>query len=391
MNVDAKKVQPIPSQRHWFKTFLLTLPMMLLTFAMLSHGKISSDPKSILALSATLLFFNALFFMMLYTGKTDKYRSILFITFAICFIVSFISHLIEMRGTMVLKAQNILEGETPFCHLVIPMTLIPLAFTRTIIFPGTIIGGFASVASMFVLWIGASLALGRGFCSWACFFGGLDDGFSRFMKKPLIKKIDAKWTYLPFAVLLVVALISAVMLNPTYCAWLCPFKTVTEFEEVTSFKILIQTIIFISLFIGLVIVLPILTKRRIQCGLFCPFGAFQSFTNKINPFQVRMNHERCVKCKRCIQTCPTFSINEESMNQGKTRFTCMKCGKCIDSCPKEAIYYHVKGTPFNLNLSTYRLLFLYPAFLFLATMAGGNVQDAIVRVIRLVATGHMTA
>ena len=391
MNVDAKKVQPIPSQRHWFKTSLLTLPMMLLTFAMLSHGKISSDPKSILALSATLLFFNALFFMMLYTGKTDKYRSILFITFAICFIVSFISHLIEMRGTMVLKAQNILEGETPFCHLVIPMTLIPLAFTRTIIFPGTIIGGFASVASMFVLWIGASLALGRGFCSWACFFGGLDDGFSRFMKKPLIKKIDAKWTYLPFAVLLVVALISAVMLSPTYCAWLCPFKTVTEFEEVTSFKILIQTIIFISLFIGLVIVLPILTKRRIQCGLFCPFGAFQSFTNKINPFQVRMNQERCVKCKRCIQTCPTFSINEESMNQGKTRFTCMKCGKCIDSCPKEAIYYHVKGTPFNLNLSTYRLLFLYPAFLFLATLAGGNVQDAIVRVIRLVVTGHMTA
>ena len=390
MNVDAKKVQPIPSQRHWFKTFLLILPMMLLTFAMLSHGKISSDPKSILALSATLLFFNALFFMMLYTGKTDKYRSILFITFAICFIVSFISHLIEMRGTMVLKAQNILEGETPFCHLVIPMTLIPLAFTRTIIFPGTIIGGFASVASMFVLWIGASLALGRGFCSWACFFGGLDDGFSRFMKKPLIKKIDAKWTYLPFAVLLAVALISAVMLSPTYCAWLCPFKTVTEFEEVTSFKILIQTIIFISLFIGLVIVLPILTKRRIQCGLFCPFGAFQSFTNKINPFQVRMNQERCVKCKRCIQTCPTFSINEESMNQGKTRFTCMKCGKCIDSCPKEAIYYHVKGTPFNLNLSTYRLLFLYPAFLFLATMAGGDVQDAIVRVIRLVATGHMT-
>ncbi len=178
-------------------------------------------------------------------------------------------------------------------------------------------------------------------------------------------------------------------LSPTYCEWLCPFKTVTEFVEVTSLKILIQTVIFVSLFIGLVIVLPILTKRRIQCGLFCPFGAFQSFTNKINPFEIRINQERCAKCKRCTQVCPTFSMSEESMVEGKTRFTCMKCGKCIDSCPKGAIYYHVKGTPLNFNFSTYRLLFLYPAFLFLATISGGDIQHAIVRVIRLITTGSM--
>ena len=371
------------------KSFLLAFPMMVLTFVMLSGGRMSQDPKKMIAFAITFLFVNIIFFLMIRTGKTDKYRSILFVSYAVCFVISFITHLIELRGSMAISGANMVEGLTPFCHIVIPMTLIPAALTKTIIFPGTIIGGFASIASMFVLWIGASLALGRGFCSWACFFGGLDDGFSRIFKKPLIKNINLKWTYLPYAVLFVVVVTSALTLSPTYCAWLCPYKTVTEFAEITSVKILMQTIIFVSLFIALVIVLPLLTKRRTQCGLFCPFGAFQSFTNKVNAFEVRIDQEKCVKCKRCMQVCPTFSVDEGSIDEGKMRITCTKCGKCVDACPKKAIFFHVKCTPLNSALDRYRVLFLYPAFLFLATMAGGNIQDATVKTIRLLTTGSM--
>ena len=371
------------------KSFLLAFPMMVLTFVMLSGGRMSDDPKKILAFAITFLFVNILFFLMIRTGKTDKYRSILFISYAVCFIISFITHLIELRGSMAISGANMLDGRTPFCHIVIPMTLIPAALTKTIIFPGIIIGGFASIASMFVLWIGASLALGRGFCSWACFFGGLDDGFSRIFKKPLIKNINLKWTYLPYAVLFVVVVMAALTLSPTYCAWLCPYRTVTEFAEITSLKILMQTIIFVSLFIALVIVLPLLTKRRTQCGLFCPFGAFQSFTNKVNVFEVRIDQEKCVKCKRCLQVCPTFSVDEGSINEGKMRITCTKCGKCIDACPKKAIFFHVKCTPLNSAFDRYRVLFLYPAFLFLTTIAGGDIQDAIVKTIKLLTTGSM--
>ncbi|MCG6536655.1 MAG: 4Fe-4S binding protein [Syntrophales bacterium LBB04] len=289
-----------------------------------------------------------------------------------------------MRGTDMTK-----EGLTPFCHIVIPMTLIPAALTKTIIFPGTIIGTAHSIAGMFVLWIGASLALGRGFCSWACFFGGMDDGFSRIFKKPVIKNISGRWTYLPYAVLLIVVLMSALALAPFYCEWLCPFKTVTEFAEIVSVKTLVQAIIFVSLFIVLVIVLPMLTKRRTQCSLFCPFGAFQSFTNKVNVFEICVDPEKCTQCGKCIKVCPTFSISEESIARGKTGITCAKCGKCVDACPAKAPFYHIKGASLIGGFETYRLLFLYPAFLFLATMGGGFVQDAIAKTIRFLTTGSM--
>ncbi|HYA32292.1 MAG TPA: 4Fe-4S binding protein, partial [Thermodesulfovibrionales bacterium] len=277
----------------------------------------------------------------------------------------------------------------PFCHMVIPMTLIPGALTKTIIFPGTIVGGFASISSMFILWIGASLSLGRGFCGWTCFFGGLEDGFSRLIKRPIIKRINPVFTYLPWALLLFIVLTSAAALSPVYCTWLCPFKAVTEYVQVISVKTLVQMVIFVTLFAGLVVTLPILTKKRIQCGLFCPFGAFQSLTNKVTGFTIRIDPDKCVKCGRCIRSCPTFSLDDESVASGGSRISCMKCGRCVDLCPKGAIHYHVKGTEPRSSGTLQRLLFLYPAFLFLATMGGGFFKDAIVRIIKLAATGHM--
>jgi polyferredoxin len=218
----------------------------------------------------------------------------------------------------------------------------------------------------------------------------MDEGFSRLFKKARIKKINPKWTYLPYAVLLLIVLASTLTLAPFYCQWLCPFKTVTEYPEITSVETIIQAVIFISLFIALVVVLPALTRRRIQCSLFCPMGAFQSWTNKINVFEVCVDPAKCIKCKKCIAACPTFSINEETIARGKTAMTCMKCGKCVDACEQKAIFYHIKGTPLiDGKVEIYRRLFIYPAFIFLATMAGGNVQDAIVKMIKLVTTGSM--
>lgn len=371
------------------RTIVLAVIMAVITAIMFSRGKIPQDPKEAIALILTFLFANTLFFLLIYTGKTDRYRAVYFSTFAVALIISFVSHMFEARGSMSLSEAKVLQCEVPFCHLVIPMTLVPMALTKTIIFPGSLIGGYASIASMFVLWIGATLALGRGFCSWGCFYGGLDDGFSRVLKRPAIKNINPKWIYLPFAVLLFVVLTAAAYLSPTYCTWFCPFKAVTEFEAVTSTKILIQTIIFVSLFIGLVIVLPILTKRRTQCAFLCPFGAMQSLTNKINVFDVRIDKEKCVKCKRCIQVCPTLSMSEESLEQGRARITCMKCGKCIDNCPKGAISYHVKGTDVAGNNRAYRLLFLFAAFLFISIFSAHIIQDGIVRVLKLITTGSM--
>ena len=77
--------------------------------------------------------------------------------------------------------------------------------------------------------------------------------------------------------------------------------------------------------------LPFLTKKRTQCALFCPFGAFQSLFNKINLFEIRFNRDKCVNCTFCQTACPTLAHSAESIREGKTLLNCMKCGACVDS------------------------------------------------------------
>jgi ferredoxin-type protein NapH len=263
--------------RNIIKSILLTFPMALLIIVLLSDGNfhIFYSEKSI-PFIITYLFFISSFFLMIYTGKTDKYRALIFILFSIFLSFSFIYNMFEVRDTMAFNETNIYESNIPFCHLVIPMIIIPAALTQTIIFPGSIIGGFASISMMIALWFFSSLAIGRGFCSWGCFYGGWDDAFSRIKKKRILKYLPGILRYASFAILLLVVISAASTLSPTYCSWICPFKTVTEFEEINSTTSVIKTIIFLSLFIGLVIIIPILTKKRTQCALFCPLGALQS-------------------------------------------------------------------------------------------------------------------
>jgi ferredoxin-type protein NapH len=366
------------------KSLLYTLPMFLITFAFITGGRPDfSDPSSALAMLLTFLGMNVLYFMMHYTGKTDRYRAVLFIIFALSLSFTLIKNMIAMRHSMSFSQADIVECRIPFCHLVIPMMILPAAFTKSIIFPGSILGGFANISSMVVLWLVATLALGRGFCSWGCFYGGWDDGFSRLRKKRVIRKIGDFWKWMPFAVLLMVAITAALSLIPTYCDWICPFKAVTEFEKVTGVESAAKAGVFISLFGGLVVVLPVLTKKRTQCSFLCPLGAINSISNKITPFTIKIDREICNNCYKCVQVCPLFALTPEDVEKGKASLFCSKCGKCVDTCPNKAINYSIKGIPSGKMKAFSRNMFLFVSFLFIAVFSSGAIINVITSLFKL--------
>jgi polyferredoxin len=386
-NLETSELKEVSKTKKIIKSILACIPILLLSLVLLSGGKsISTEPLMKISFFIGYFFINIIFFLMVYTKKTYKYRKIFFVTYALLFVVTFMTNLIEVRGSIFYNESTFINGETPFCHMVIPMIIIPAALTKTIIFPGSLFNGFASIASMIVIWLGATIAFGRGFCSWTCFYGGLDEGCSSLCKNPKLK-IDKKWTYLSFAILISIVLLSAATLSPVYCDWLCPFKAVTESEQITSITVFFKAVVFYSLFLILVIILPILTGKRTQCGLFCPFGAFQSFSNKINIFEIRVDKSKCLNCKKCVRECPTYSIDENSLSNSKALMTCTKCGKCIDICPASAISYHIKGTKIGVRNTLSRYLFLYPVYIFALTIGGGMIVKGIYRLLKLITTG----
>jgi ferredoxin-type protein NapH len=377
MATNAQVLAPAgPVQRSVGRSILLTLPIMLWSLLMFGNPTLHHDVVTKIASGITAIFTVAMFFMMMRTGTTYRWRRWFFVSVGVLFPIEFIHQIMVTRGTMGIPIEEMIAGRTPFCFLPTPLLILPAALTRTIVFPGSILPGKGmaggGIAVMIGIWFAITLVIGKAWCSYACFFGGIEEGVAAIPKRPKIRKIDPRWHYLPWAVLLAMVLLSLALFEPVYCMWLCPFKAVSEYVAARNTVGLIQNVIFIVLFAGLVIVLPFLTKKRTQCSFLCPFGAFQSLFNKISVFDVRIDKERCRTCVLCQNACPNMSLTKESIAKGEALMSCMKCGACVDACPRQAVSWHIKGTDVAWKPEGARLMFLYGAWA-MAIMFGGSI------------------
>lgn len=298
----------------------------------------------------------ALFLMFLFVRMTFSehkkmgsgviYRRIFQTVFAVGFCIAFISDLYSERGSMAITTQALSNSELPFCHIAIPQVLVPLLVTKNIIFPARIAGHYAAVSSMILIWLVCTLTLGRGWCSWVCFYGGWEEGFSHVAKKQRLKLLpkNRELREFHFGFLFFIILASLCELACIYCEWFCPFKLVTEFSPINSIPSLIATVMFIGLFLGLVVVLPILTKKRTQCSTLCPFGAFASLTDRFSLFQMKIDTQKCTGCMKCASVCPFSAIDIKTIQdkKGHPELTCAKCGECVAACPQKAISYSLR-------------------------------------------------
>ena len=242
---------------------------------------------------------------------------------------------------MAVTGAEVIAAQVPFCHIAITTSILPAALFRTLDFPAQLSGARASFYPMLTYWLLSLVTIGRGWCGWVCFYGGLEDGVSSLPRKARLdlKGRGPELRRINMAVLAFVALAGLATLSIVYCNWLCPFKLVTEYEAPVDARSYIALILFVGLFLGLVVVLPALSKRRTQCVTLCPFGAMQSLLDKLSPYRVAVNTSACVSCGACEWVCPMLAIDAESRASGGTRATCVKCGKCFDACPKNAISY----------------------------------------------------
>lgn len=335
----------LTAQKSLTAAIIITLLFILVMFLGLFGHETFTTLKSRLIAGTILAYFSLLLFMMLYSGNINRWRKLFFTTYAVFFAVGFIWYTMGDRGHMWLLDSEMLYSQAPMCHMVAPVLILPLLFLKRFIF----FTPLASGLSFMILVLVISIIYGRAFCSWGCFYGGQDELFSSLpkTKRWRLKNIPRGVRYFAFGLLAFIVLHSLATLSPTYCIWLCPFKTTTEFVEVNSFIRVIQTFIFVALWVMLVIFLPFITKKRMQCGIFCPMGAFLSCFDKITLFKVKIDKEKCSRCHHCISICPTFSMTEETIEKGKPSITCCKCGACLSACPKQAIGYGVKGIPFT--------------------------------------------
>ncbi|MEI6055951.1 MAG: 4Fe-4S binding protein [Lentisphaerota bacterium] len=264
-------------------------------------------------------------FMMAKTARISFYRTIFFAILTIAFLLEM--HVFFEKETTFL----------PYCHIGMAGNMLHIIYNEFLAFSNFTFFKYGAL-SIGILWLFVILINGGGFCSYVCFFGGIDSTLSKLLKKPLIKiKPSEKIREFQLAVLIFFVLISFLYSQPIFCLWFCPLKLSESIINPNSRSFIFQSALFISVGLVFLIILPIVTKKRFFCSMICPFGALPPLIHKFIPYKVTINKTSCISCGKCMNVCPSFAINKKKNNKIQITRYCTLCMTCAGKCPTKSI------------------------------------------------------
>jgi len=190
----------------------------------------------------------------------------------------------------------------------------------------------SSVVLMVIVFVSAVL-LGPLFCGWICPFGTFQEWISRLGRKIFKKrynkfipyKFDKFLRFLRYGVLIWVLIMTAwsgKIIFADYDPYYALFQFWTGEVAVTAFAALFAVLI-LSLFV-----------ERPFCKYACPYGAVLGLFNLIRIVPLRRNGSTCISCSKCDKAC---SMNIPVSVSGKVMdHQCISCYECTSDdgvCP----------------------------------------------------------
>lgn len=175
-----------------------------------------------------------------------------------------------------------------------------------------------------------ALLMGPVFCGWICPLGAVQDAMGRLGRRLLGRRYnrlvpvrtDRWFSWLRFAVLALV-LATAIRVTILSPSLFNPSRALFHVWFGGAFPAGIA-ILMLTLAGSLVVARP-------WCRWLCPFGAVQGTVAKISRFTIRRNPDTCPSCARCSRACP-MGVQVHSL--GAVRDTrCNRCTDCLAACP----------------------------------------------------------
>ncbi len=192
--------------------------------------------------------------------------------------------------------------------------------------------------------------IGRMVCGWICPFGLFQELLHK-LPSPKFA-VPRPLRFVKFAILLLmVVLLPLIAVNeigigsPWFCKYLCPAGTLEAGLPMLLMQPSLRQAVGMLFYSKLVILLlycgwSVLSSRAF-CRTTCPLGAFYALFSRVKLVRLRLDEERCTKCKACHPVCPMGVHFNESPDDTE----CISCLACSKTCPYHAIYLEIGGIP----------------------------------------------
>ena len=189
------------------------------------------------------------------------------------------------------------------------------------------------LAAVFLL---SSLALKKTFCSWLCPVGTVSEYLWKLGQKVMRRNVAVprwldvplrglKYVLMAFFVFIVVSM-TAEALNDFMAA---PFGLIADVKMLNFFREMSLTgaVVMASLVVLSVFV------QNFWCRYLCPYGALMGLMGMVSPVRIRRDTEACIDCGKCNKACPS-KLSVDKLVQIRS-LECTSCMECVAVCPAE--------------------------------------------------------
>ena len=193
-----------------------------------------------------------------------------------------------------------------------------------------------SAMVLFGVFVLASLLLKKSFCSWLCPVGTLSEYLWKFGRKVFHRNLNVpRWLDLPLRslkYLLLAFFLYIVFTMPVdglIGFLMSPFGLVADVKMLNFFRYLGTvglTVIMVMVALSVVI-------QNFWCRYLCPYGALMGIVSTLSPVKIRRDAAACIDCGKCNKTCPSHLPVDQLIQIRSVE--CTACLECVAVCPAE--------------------------------------------------------
>jgi polyferredoxin len=193
-------------------------------------------------------------------------------------------------------------------------------------------------AAMFllVIFLLSSWLLKKSFCSWLCPVGTASEYLwhlgQQFFHRSLVLP---RWLDIPLRSLKYILLAFFLFIVATLSAaglqqfLLSPFGIVADVKMLNFFRHV--GTIGIAVILTLVVLSTMI--QNVWCRFLCPYGALMGLVSLLSPVKIRRDEAACIDCNKCNKVCPSHLPVGQLITIRSAE--CTGCLSCVAICPAE--------------------------------------------------------
>ena len=201
---------------------------------------------------------------------------------------------------------------------------------------GNISGIHPSAMILFCAFLLASLLIKKSFCSWLCPVGTVSEYLWKIGRKlvgrslRLPRWLDWPLRSLKYLLLAFFVFIVFTMSTEDLGGFLAsPFGIVADVKMLNFFR----HIGVVGLAVIAVLVVLSFFIQNAWCRYLCPYGALMGVVSTLSPVKIRRDEQACIDCGKCNKACPSH-LPVDRLVQVRS-VECTGCMECVAVCPAE--------------------------------------------------------